>query len=318
MSNKKKVVVLGGGNGSAAVLVALKQNIEKYDVTAVIAMSDSGGSSGKLRKEFGVMPPGDILRAVLALSKYDYRILKKIFHTNRFSMSGKLDKHNLGNIFLTLATQYSGDFLKTVQALSESVEALGQVLPNTMHPNDLVAKLNNGKKIKTEAAIDEPTYDRKLKIVEVFLEPKVKAYSESVEAIKRADYIIFSPGSLYTSLIAALLPEGIRAAIGKSKAKLIFAVGNAFHPQGETGPEDVKGAVEALQKYLPRKLDVVLHNNHQFTVLEKKKYQEKKWGVLKNNSRDIKDIKLFSFDYERTGGGLCSIKLGKMFKKILI
>lgn len=318
MFKKKKIVVLGGGNGSAAALVALKQNFEKFDITAIVSMSDSGGSSGKLKKEFGVLPPGDIMRAVLALSKYDYPMLKKIFYGNRFSIEGKLNKHNLGNIFLTLGTKYCGDFLKTIEALSQSVETVGKVFPNTLESNDLVAELSNGQIIKTEAAIDEPKYNRKFKIAKVFLEPKVNAYSQAVEAIKKADYIIFSPGSLYTSLVAALLPSGILSAIGDSRAKLIFAVGNAFHPHGETGPEDVKGAVTVLQSYLPKKLDLVLYNHHEFTVAEKKKYQEKKWGVLKNNANEIKDTKVMSFDYERAGGGLCSIKLGKMFKKILI
>jgi uncharacterized cofD-like protein len=314
---KKKIVVFGGGNGSAAALVALKQNIEKFDVTAVVSMSDSGGSSGKLRQEFGVLPPGDIMRAILALSKYDYPILKRIFYSNRFSISGKLNKHNLGNIFLALSTEYCGDFLKAIEALSQSVEAMGKVLPNTLQTNDLVAELTNGQEIETEAAIDEPNYDRKLKISKVYLKPKVKAYSPVLSAIKQADYIIFSPGSLYTSLIAALLPSGILKTIEKSPAKLIFVVGNAFHPHGETGPEDVKEAIEVLQSYLPRKLNLVLHNDHQFTAAEKKKYQEKKWGVLKNNTNEIENIKVISFDYERVGGGLCSIKLGKKFKEVL-
>ncbi len=313
---KKKVVVLGGGNGTAAAVVALKQNLEKFDISAIVSTSDSGSSSGRLRRELGVSPPGDIMRVVLAMSKYDYPLLKKIFYTNRFSVKGKLNKHNLGNIFLALSTKYSGDFLKAIEALSQSVEAVGKVYPNTLKSNHLCAKLNNGVIVKTEAAIDEPKYNRNLKIGKVFLEPKVKAYKEAVKAILQADYIIFSPGSLYTSVIASILPNGINAAIGKSKAKLVFVVGNAFHPHGETGPEDIKGTVEALQSYVSRPLDLILHNNHKLSALEKKKYKEKKWGVLKDNCQEIKNVKVVGFDYERDGGGLCAIKLGKKFKEI--
>ena len=314
---KKKVVVLGGGNGSAAALVGLKQNSNIFDISAVISMSDSGGSSGRLRQEFGVLPPGDIMRAILSLSPYDYPLLKRIFYTNRFFQVGKLSSHNLGNIFLTLATKYSGDIIMAVEALSESVEAQGKVFPATLSNSDLVAELDNEKIIFGEAQIDKPDYDRNFKIKKVYLQPEVTAYDGAVQAIKEADYIILSPGSLYTSVVATLLPRGILEAIKNSQSKIIFVVGNAYRTDSETGQEDVASTVMILQKYLSRPIDLVLHNNHILTKTEKKKYQEKKWGVLTDNSKDLKDIKVISFDYEREGGGLCSIKLGKMFKKIL-
>ncbi|MCX6780435.1 MAG: YvcK family protein [Candidatus Magasanikbacteria bacterium] len=314
---KKKVVVLGGGNGSAVSLVALKQNIAKFEIVGIVAMSDSGGSSGKLRKEFGVLPPGDIMRAVLALSKYDYLLLKKIFYTNRFDSKDKLNKHNLGNIFLTLATRYGGELMSAVQALGQSVEMQGKVFPATLFSSDLVAELTNGKKVFSEYKIDQPEYDRSIKIKKVFLEPKVKAYSEATKAIKSADYIILSPGSLYTSVIATLLPSGMQEAIKNSRAKIIFVSGNAYRTDSETGPEDVVGAVQALQQYLPRKIDLVLHNNCHLTAADKKKYKEKKWGELLDNSKELKEYKVVSFDYERDGGGLCSIKLGKKLKEVL-
>ncbi len=118
---KKRILVIGGGNGSAISLVALKQNLKIFDLSAVISMSDSGGSSGRLRRQFKTLPPGDIMRAVLALSKYDYASLRKIFYQPRFSGTGKLDSHNLGNLFLTLTAQYCGDFLK---ALEEKINGI--------------------------------------------------------------------------------------------------------------------------------------------------------------------------------------------------
>lgn len=315
--SKKKVVVFGGGNGSAVSLVALKQNVANFEISGIVAMSDSGGSSGQLRKEFGVLPPGDIMRAVLSLSKYEYPLLKKIFYTNRFDSQDKLNKHNLGNIFLTLAAKYSGSLIPAVRALEQSVEAQGKIFPTTLESADLVAELTNGKKIFSEAKIDHPEYDRSLKIKKVFLEPKVKAYPEAVKAICSADYIILSPGSLYTSVVATLLPIGILESIKKSKAKIIFISGNAYRTDSETGPEDVSGSVLELQQYLPRKIDLILHNNRQLTIAEKKKYKEKKWGVLLDNTKELKGYKVISFDYERDGGGLCSIKLGKKLKEVL-
>lgn len=315
--SKKKVVVLGGGNGSAVSLVALKQNATKFDISGVVAMSDSGGSSGKLRQEFGVLPPGDIMRAVLALSVYDYPLLKKIFYTNRFDGKNKLNKHNLGNVFLTLAQKYTGDLISAVRALEQSVEAQGKIFPATLESCDLVAELTNGKKIFSEAKIDHPEYNRSFKIKKVYLEPNVKVYPEAAKAIKMADYIILSPGSLYTSVVATLLPLGLQEAIKNSKAKIIFVSGNAYRTDSETGPEDMAGAVIELQKYLPRKIDLILHNNHRLTAVEKKKYQEKNWGVLEDNTKELKDYKVISFDYERSGGGLCSIKLGQKLKEVM-
>ena len=314
---KKKVVVFGGGNGSAVSLVALKQSIANFDIAGIVSMSDSGGSSGKLRQEFGVLPPGDIMRAVLALSKYEYPLLKKIFYTNRFESKDKLNKHNLGNIFLTLATQYSGGLMSAVRALEQSVESQGKIYPATLDSCDLVAELSNGKKIFSEAKIDHPEYSRNLKIKRVSLEPKVKACVEAIKAVQSADYIILSPGSLYTSVVATLLPQGLQAAIEKSRAKIIFISGNAYRTDSETGPEDMVGVVRELQQYISRKIDLVLYNNHQLTNLEKKKYKEKKWGELLDNTKELKEYKIVSFDYERDGGGLCSIKLGKKLKEVL-
>lgn len=315
--NKKKIVVIGGGNGSAVSLVALKQNINLFDISAVISMSDSGGSSGRLRKEFGVLPPGDIMRAILALSKYDYPLLKKIFYTNRFDETGKLSKHNLGNIFLTLATKYSGDIRLAIKSLLQSVEAQGEVFPATLQSCDLVAELQNGQKIFGEANIDEPNYDRKYKIKKVFLEPKVKANLEAIEAIKNADYIVLCSGSLYTSVVATLLPVGMIEAIKKSHGKLVYVCGNAYRTDGETGPENMADAAAVLQSVLPRAIDFVLCNSHILNKVEKKNYREKNWGVLENNAKEIKNSKVIIFDYERAGGGLCSFKLGAMFKKIM-
>jgi uncharacterized cofD-like protein len=111
------------------------------DISAVISMSDSGGSSGKLRKKFNTLPPGDIMRAVLALSKYDYESLRKIFYQPRFKNAGVLNSHNLGNLFLTLTSQFSGNFLYALEALSQSMETQGAVYPVTLANTDLVAEL---------------------------------------------------------------------------------------------------------------------------------------------------------------------------------
>lgn len=314
---KKKVVVIGGGNGSAIALVALKQNLAKFDISAVISMSDSGGSSGNLRKELGVLPPGDIMRAILALSKHDFPLLRKIFYGNRFLEVGKLSGHNLGNLFLSLAAGYEKDFMAVVRALEQSVETVGKVYPATLSACNLAVELNNGKIIRTEAAIDKPNYNRAWKIKKAWLEPKAKANKEAVKAIKKADYIILSPGSLYTSLVATLLPIGIKQAIQKTSAKIIYVAGDAFRLNGETGPETLSGTVAVLESFLPRACDYVLYNNHRLNQKERQYYHDNKWGRIKDDKEKIKNHQVITFGFTRAGGGLCSIKLGKKLAQLL-
>jgi len=315
---KKKVVVLGGGNGSAAVLVALKQNLANFDISAVISMSDSGGLQGRLMKKYGFHPPADILRAALALSAYgNYPVLKEIFYSNRFKDVKKMDGLNFSYPFFLWAWKEYGMFTNALRAFEQAVKSVGMSFPNTLDKSTLMAELDNGKILKGEGLIDKPNYDRKYKIKKVWLEQKVRADKNAENVIKDADYIILSPGSLYTSVVAAVLPSGIQSAIKNSKAKIIYACGNAYRTDSETGPEDVAGTVRIMQQYLPRKIDFVLHNNHKLSIKESKKYKEKKWGVFKDNTNELKDYKVISFDYEREGGGLCSVKLGKKLKEVL-
>ncbi|MEK7625707.1 MAG: gluconeogenesis factor YvcK family protein [Patescibacteria group bacterium] len=315
---KKRIVVIGGGNGSAICLEGLKKYPE-LEVSAVISMSDSGGSSGKLRKEFDTLPPGDIMRAVLSLSKYDYKMLRQIFYKPRFHDVGKLDSHNLGNLFLTLMSQYSGSFLSALEALSQSVESQGKVYPVTLESVDLVAELENGDIIKTEAFIDKPAYNRGLKIKKVWLEPACRAYPGAIKALKKADYIVFSPGSPYTSLIATLLPSGIKEAIkNNGKARIIYVAGGAYRLDGETGPEKLSEMVSQLEKYLPRKINLVIHNNHKLTEKQKQIYKENNLGLFEFDKQNVKDAKVKSLDYGAADGGLSPEKLAAILKKNLV
>lgn len=314
---KKKVVVIGGGNGSAISIVALKQHLDLFDISAVISMSDSGGSSGKLRKEFNTVPSGDIMRAVLALSKYDYPFLKQIFYRNRFS-EGKLKGHNLGNLFLVLGSQFGGDFMSSIEALEESVEALGRAYPATLDKTDLCVELDNGQVIKTEASIDKPNYDRNFKIKKAWLEPAGGIYIGAKKVIEEADYIVFSPGSLYTSVIATVLPTGMKEVIEHSKAKLVFAMGNVYVKEGETGPTTVSGDINALEKYLPRKLDLTILHSAPLTNIKKEMRDARGWVAFVDDIENQKGMNILRADYEKDGGGLCSIKLGEIFKKILV
>jgi len=312
-----RVVVLGGGNGSAVSLVALKQNVDLFDITGIIAMSDSGGSSGRLREEFRGLPTGDIMRATLALSKYDYPTLKQIFYKNRFTDTDQLDGHNLGNLFLILSEHYTGDFMAALKALGQAVEAVGRVYPATLETTQLTAELIDGQIIKGEANLDRPKYDRNLKIKKVWLEPSGRIYEEARRAIMSADYILLGPGSFYTSVVASLLPDGMSEAIAESKAKIIYIAGDKLENNGETGPEKLSEFISSIQLYLPRPLDMVLSNDAELTEERKKYYESRGWFVYERDYDNILGMRVEKFDFERDDGGLCAIKLGRKLKEIL-
>ncbi|HAZ28337.1 MAG TPA: hypothetical protein DCY48_00995 [Candidatus Magasanikbacteria bacterium] len=311
---KKNVVVIGGGNGAAISLCALKEFREEVNMSAVISMSDSGGSSGLLRKEFGALPVGDIMRAILAMSPYDHVVLKKIFYRNRFSGAGKLDGHNIGNLFLVLSEQYGHDFDASLRALHQAVEALGVVHPVTFESSDLCVELSNGEIIINEHEIDRPTHSREHHIVRAWLQPTPSLSQGAKQAIEEADVLIFGPGSLYCSIIASLVVEGLSDAIAKNTdATLMYVVGNAYEKIGEAGPSKLCDFIKTLQSYLPRPLDRIIYNNHQLTHRELLHYEEKGWEPISYNATRCEGYPVIAGDFEKSAGGLCPQKLAPLF-----
>lgn len=316
----KNIVVFGGGNGCSVVLEALK-NFDDVNLSAVISVSDSGGSSGVLRSNLNTLPPGDILRAVLSLSVYDYQILKNIFYKNRFDSLEKLSfgknvSHNLGNVFLTLAAQYENNWIAAIRALETAVEARGAVYPVTISPTELVAELSDGSVLRGEGVIDRPVYDRALRIKRAWLEPQTPAFSEAVTVISKADYIIISPGSLYTSLVPVLAPAGISDAIKNAKAKLIYVTALSCEKEGETGPECLSEFVSELERYLPCAIDTVVYNSFVPSADDMKKYTDKKWLVFDKDVENIKNKDVWGFDYENPGEGYDAKKLSKVLEEL--
>lgn len=316
---KRNVVVFGGGNGSATTLRAMKRNADIFSLSAIISMADSGGSSGRLRQEFNTLPAGDVLRAILALSIYSYRTeLCPLFYKKRFTGLGKLDGHNLGNLFLVLAAEYAGgDFVTAIRALEQSLSAQGTVYPATVDRVELVAELDSGEVIKTEEAIDRPNYDRTKRIRRVWLEPEGAAFPDAIKAIEAADFLLFGPGSLYTSVIAALLPRGIKEAIARSKAKTIYIAGNKYELNGETGPTALHDFVAALEQYLPRPIDAVVFNNITLTAAQQQHYREKEWALIEYNPDRLRQYLVYAEPFERQGGGLSADRLGRLLREAM-
>jgi len=246
-----KIVAIGGGTGLSTLLRGLK----KYsgNITAVVTVADDGGSSGRLRREIGVLPPGDI-RNCLAACADEEKLLTELFQY-RFKAGDGLVGHSFGNLFLTAMSEITGDLEQAVIASSKVLAIRGRVVPATLCDVRLWAKMADGRHIEGESNIPEAQG----KIVEMgCYPPDPPALPAAVEAIKKADFIIMGPGSLYTSVIPNLLVPGIREAIAQSTAPRIY-VCNIMTQPGETDGYTVSDHIKAIDRVCGQKLfDAVL------------------------------------------------------------
>ena len=284
----KNIVVIGGGSGTYQVLTGLK----KYplQISAVISMSDSGGSTGRLRKELGILPPGDVRRAILALSDLPFaqKTLEEVFNF-RFQGEGSLAGHSLGNILIAALTQITGSMDKAIEEAARILNVSGKVYPVTLDKSNLVALLADGTKVFGETKIDVRKIKLGTPIKKVYLSPKASIFKEAAKAIEEADLIILGPGDLYTSLVATLLVEGVTDAIKASKGKLVYIV-NLVTKKGETDnfkASDFVGVVESYLGDAKGKLDCVLVNKK----LNINKAKAGKWYERFGSKPVVNDLK---------------------------
>ncbi|MBQ9245150.1 YvcK family protein [bacterium] len=250
-----KIVAIGGGTGLSTMLKGIKKITN--NITAVVTVGDDGGSSGKLREELGVLPPGDIRSCIAALAD-DEDLVAKLFQF-RFKECSGLTGHSFGNLFLTAMCAITGDMVRAVKESSKVLSIRGRVLPSTLDDMRLVAEMDDGTIIKGESNIPESGK----KIKRLFSEPdNCKALEDVIWAINDADLIILGPGSLYTSVIPNLLIKSIAKAVNDSKAKKIY-VCNIMTQPGETDGFKVSDHLKALISHAKYEkiMDAVLVNN---------------------------------------------------------
>lgn len=278
----KKVVVIGGGTGSYTVLKGLKKH--DIDVVAIVSMSDDGGSSGMLRDEFGILPPGDIRKCIVALSE-STETMKEIFQY-RFK-NGCLHGHNLGNLLITALGDITGDYEKAIDEVSKILKIKGQVLPVTFSNCRLCAELENGMIIEGETNIDIPKHDGNLRIKRIFLKPKAIANVKAIEAIANADLIVIGPGDLYSSVLCNLVVDGISEAIRSSKAKKVY-ICNLMTKFGETNNFMLSDFMKEIENYLgDGAIDHVIFNNSEMDADLLKQYENEKAYPVKINLKEI-------------------------------
>lgn len=286
-TKRPKIVVIGGGTGSYNVLFGLKQY--NVDLTAVVSMMDSGGSTGRLRDEFGFLPPGDVRRCLAALSR-DTGLFRSLFEY-RFSKGLGLNGHSFGNLFLTVLRDITGSDADAIKEAGKILNIQGNVLPVTIANCQLGAILENGQRVVGENNISVPKHDPSLRIGKLFSVPRVRIYKEAERSILEADKIVIGPGDLYTSVLSNVIVGGVKQAIHKSRAQKIY-VCNIMTKKGETSGFQAADHVRELEKYLgPGAITKVVCNDKLPAAALLKKYAAKGAEFVKPDVGDARVIK---------------------------
>lgn len=261
-----KIVAIGGGTGLSSLLRGLKAYTS--NISAMVTVADDGGSSGRLRKEIGILPPGDIRNCLVALADQE-NLMSDLFQY-RFSDGQSLEGHSFGNLLLAAMSDIAGDFDQAVKQTSKILAIKGRVIPATLTSVTLCAEMEDGGLVKGESSISHD--ERKIK--RVYIEPpRCEPPAEALEAISDADLIILGPGSLYTSVIPNLLIQGIPEAIGKSRAVTLYAC-NVMTQPGETDGYSASDHLTALKKHAANlKVDYCLVNDEVPSPTLRKKYK---------------------------------------------
>ncbi|HVO57137.1 MAG TPA: YvcK family protein [Dongiaceae bacterium] len=275
-----RVVALGGGTGLSALLRGLKLHVVPrhdpfptadrpiVDLAAIVTVTDDGGSSGRLRRENRILPPGDIRNCMVALSK-DEALLSRLFQY-RFSAGHGLVGHNFGNLFLAALTHVTGDFAEAVRVSSRVLAIRGRIFPSTLANVTLEAILENGTRVHGETRI---TASRS-PIRKLMLAPrKVRPLAEAISAIREADLILMGPGSLYTSILPNLLIPDVARAIARSHAPRVY-IANLMTQPGETTDYSVARHLRAIQSHVrPRIVDYVVANRQKVSPAVARRYR---------------------------------------------
>ncbi len=266
----KNIVIIGGGTGTFTLLSGLRKFPSNN--TVIVSSADDGGSTGVLRKELGVMPPGDIRQCLVGLS-YTQKEMQELFNF-RFD-KGSLSGHSVGNIILAALEKITGNVEEAIELSSKMLNVRGQVLPVTLTPTTLSAVLQNGKKIVGEHFIDDQNPKGKASPIKNLLLSAGKVNPKALKALEQADVIVFGPGDLFTSILPNVLVKGVAAAINKSKAKKVL-VTNIMTKFGQTDGFKAADFVTTMEKYLKGKIDYALVNNKKPSPSILQKYSKEK------------------------------------------
>lgn len=268
----KRIVCIGGGTGTFVVLRGLKHY--QHTLSAIITMSDSGGSNRRLRDEFGLLPTSDLRQCFVALADESggVGLLRKLF-MYRFEKGNGIAGMTFGNLFMAALTDILGSQAEAIRKTSKVLRIKGAVIPVTFTDTNLFATYENGLTVGEEHLIDEPLHDGTLKITNVTLQPNAEANPDAIKAIKQADLIVIGPGDLYTSIIPNLLVTGIGDALLHTTAKVVYVL-NLMTKYGQTYAFKASDHIATLEKYIGKSLDTVVVNSGTFSTEALAAYQK--------------------------------------------
>ncbi len=308
-----RVCVIGGGTGQSVILKGLKQ-LNNVELSAIVTVSDDGGSTGKLRSEFNMPGMGDIRNVMVSLSPADSLLPQILDYRFDVLDSKSLGGHSLGNLILTALTQKTGNFMEAIASISDILKVEGKIIPASLQSLTLMARMDDGTIVRGESNI--PKFANH--IDEIFYDQPVRATYEAVDAIMAADVIILGVGSIYTSILPNVIFPEIKRALRDTDAKIVYYC-NAMTQPGETDNYSVNDHVDALLKHMAAAIDFVVVDNNEFSSEVLSPYLKKKseWVLLEDKAVPYKVLR---HDVVSLENGLIrhdSNKIKKSFKKIL-
>ncbi len=269
MMPRKKIVCFGGGTGLSSLLSGLRHS-PFFDITAIVSMFDNGRSSGELRDRFGILPPGDIMKCMVALAGNPQAARELL--TKRIEREGRAP-HSAGNMLLMGIEKVYGDYYEAIKAFGEILAITGRVIPVSVHPSTLVAELAKGEVLEGQVAIEKALRSKQLP-QRIFLKPSVKTFPAAIQAIKKAELIVIGPGSLYESVLSNFLPTGITAAIKQSKAPIVY-IANLLTEGAAMDPKlPVAHWVKVAESYVGRRFNKVIVNKSKPTPAVRAAYEK--------------------------------------------
>ena len=308
---KKHIVTIGGGTGQYTLLSGLKNLPVK--ISAIVSMADNGGSTGVLRDEYGVLPPGDVRQCLVALARQE-EALRKLF-SYRYS-SGPFKGHSFGNLFLSTMEKTSGSFTKAVKQAGKILNTYGRVIPVSTEEVNIVIKLDNGIEIFGERFLDTPRVFNNAKVLEVRLSGKARVNPDALNAIKQADLITLGPGDIFGSIVPNLLFTDLQNVIKESKAKVVY-VANITNKRFLTENFNISDYIDILNRYID--IDFVLFNSSKPAQSVIKKYvsQEGKGVLVGLSEASNKKTKIIKADLLLNSDEFIRHDPGKLAQEIM-
>lgn len=305
VSNMKKVVILGGGTGQSTLLRGLK--LFPIDISAVVSVCDDGRSTGRLREEFNTFAVGDIRKVIISLSETE-PLFEELLNY-RFSTTSDLNGHAVGNLLLTALCNVAGNMQEGIEMIGKVLKIKGKVLPFTLESPTLIGQMKDGSIIKGEHNITQCS-----KVIDrVYYEHDVTVNPNVIKAIQEADLILFSMGSLYTSIIPNLLSKELIDTIDHCKAKIMY-ICNMMTQPGETDGFKASDHLKVLNSYLgKKKIEIMIANSGEVPsqILEKYFVEEQK-DPVKFDPENLQEIKLIANDYVTVDNKVIRYKPNKL------